>query len=287
MGLGSGAAAWGSTSAATTSALGSAFLERRKREGIEERRKREEREMKKWEIFVPEGSDGYVVYCDASRVGLGYVLMQQGKVITYTSRQLKVHEKNYPTHNLELAAVVFAPNIWRHYLYGVHVDVFTNHKILQYVFTQKELNLCWNRWLEFLKDYDMNVLYHPAKRRERGDQLSKEQADMFFKFQPQNPKDFSVNFVTRFRHSASRSRLVDFQPILNNFSGTLDDLRLTSLMLCESLKELKLTDEARMNTKPEDQSRGLNRVYLVCFSRSPLAKVESTIFPFFQPRRRI
>ena len=83
------------------------------------------------------------------------VLMQRDKVISYASRKLKVHEKNYPTHDLELAAVVFALKIWRHYLYGVHVDVFTDHKNLQYVFTQKELNLRQRRYLEFLKDYDM------------------------------------------------------------------------------------------------------------------------------------
>ena len=76
---------------------------------------------------------------------------------------LKCMRKNYPTHALELVAVVFALKIWRHYLYGVHVDVFTDHKSLQYVFTQKELNLCQRRWLEFLKDYDMSVHYHPCK----------------------------------------------------------------------------------------------------------------------------
>ncbi|WMV24596.1 hypothetical protein MTR67_017981, partial [Solanum verrucosum] len=89
--------------------------------------------------------------------------MQNGKVIAYASRQLKVHEKNYPTHDLELAAVVFALKIWRHYLHGVHVDVFTDHKSLQYVFTQKDLNLRRRRWLEFIKDYDMSVHYHPGK----------------------------------------------------------------------------------------------------------------------------
>ena len=99
---------------------------------------------------LPEGSDGYVIYCDASRVGLGCVLIKRGKVIAYASRQLKVHEKNYPTHDLNLAAVVFALKIWRHYLYDVHVDVFTNHKSLQYVFTHKELNLCYRRVLEYL-----------------------------------------------------------------------------------------------------------------------------------------
>ena len=102
-------------------------------------------------LTLPEGSDGYVIYCDACRLGLGCVLLQRGKVIAYASRKLKVHEKNYPTHDLELAAVVFSLKIWRHYLYGVHVDVFTNNKSLQYVFTQKELNLRQTRLLEFLK----------------------------------------------------------------------------------------------------------------------------------------
>ena len=88
-----------------------------------------------------------------------FLLMQRDKVISYASRKLKVHEKNYPTHDLELVTVVFAPKIWRHYLYGVHVDVFTDHKSLQYVFTQKELNIHQRRWLEFLKDYDMSVHY--------------------------------------------------------------------------------------------------------------------------------
>ncbi|WMV50002.1 hypothetical protein MTR67_043387, partial [Solanum verrucosum] len=86
-------------------------------------------------LTLPDVSYGYVIYCDASRVGLGCVLMQRGKVIAYASRQLKGHEKNYPTHDLELVAIVFALKIWRHYLYGVHVVVFTDHKSLQYVFT--------------------------------------------------------------------------------------------------------------------------------------------------------
>ena len=82
-----------------------------------------------------------MVYFDASRVVLVCVLIQHGKMITYASRELKVYEKNYLIHDLELVVVVFALKILRHYLYGVHVDMFTDHKILQYVFTQKELNL--------------------------------------------------------------------------------------------------------------------------------------------------
>ncbi|WMV50978.1 hypothetical protein MTR67_044363 [Solanum verrucosum] len=81
-------------------------------------------------LTLSEGSNGYVIYCDSSRVGLRCVLMQRGKVIAYAFTQLKVHEKNYPTHDIELAAVVFALKIWRHYFYGVHVDVFIDHKSL-------------------------------------------------------------------------------------------------------------------------------------------------------------
>jgi hypothetical protein len=98
-------------------------------------------------LTLPSGSDGFVIYSDASRKGLGCVLMQNGKVIAYASRQLKNHELNYPTHDLELAAIVFALKIWRHYLYGEKCEIFTDHKSLKYLFTQKELNLRQRRWL--------------------------------------------------------------------------------------------------------------------------------------------
>ncbi|WMV25803.1 hypothetical protein MTR67_019188 [Solanum verrucosum] len=107
------------------------------------------------------------------RIGLGCVLMQNRKVIAYASRKLKIHEKNYPTYDLELAAVRFALKIWRHYLYGIHVDVFTDHKSLQYVFNQNDLNLNQRRWIELLKDYDISVLYHPEKANVVADALSR------------------------------------------------------------------------------------------------------------------
>ena len=103
-------------------------------------------------LALPNGRDGFVVYSDALRQGLGFVLMQNDRVIAYASRQLKKHEENYLTHDLELAAVVFALKIWRHYLYGVPCKIFTDHKSLQYIFTQKELNLKQRRWLELIKD---------------------------------------------------------------------------------------------------------------------------------------
>ncbi|GKA80355.1 putative reverse transcriptase domain-containing protein [Tanacetum coccineum] len=104
-----------------------------------------------------EGSENFVVYCDASHKGLGTILMQKEKVIAYASRQLKVHEKNYTTHDLELGAVVFALKMWRHYLYGTKCVVFTDHKSLQHILDQKELNMRQRRWLELLSDYDCGI----------------------------------------------------------------------------------------------------------------------------------
>jgi hypothetical protein len=93
-------------------------------------------------LILPSGTGGFVIYSDASYKGLGCVLMQNRKVIAYSSRQVKVHECNYPTHDLELAAVVFALKIWRHYHYREHCEIYTDHKSLKYFFTQKELNMC-------------------------------------------------------------------------------------------------------------------------------------------------
>nr|GFC88214.1 putative reverse transcriptase domain-containing protein [Tanacetum cinerariifolium] len=114
-------------------------------------------------LALPEGSENFVVYCDASHKGLGAVLMQKEKVIAYASRQLKVHEKNYTTHDLELGAVVFALKMWRHYLYGTKRVVFTDHKSLQHILDQKELNMRQRRLLELLSDYDCEIRYHPGK----------------------------------------------------------------------------------------------------------------------------
>jgi hypothetical protein len=99
--------------------------------------------------------------------------MQNGKVVSYASRQLKHHERNYPTHDLELALVVHALKVWRHYLMGKHCDVFTDHKSLKYIFTQKELNMRQRRWLELIKDYDMSLQYHPGKANVVADALSR------------------------------------------------------------------------------------------------------------------
>ncbi|GJS71735.1 hypothetical protein Tco_0704576 [Tanacetum coccineum] len=126
-------------------------------------------------LALPEGSENFVVYCDASHKGLGAVLMQREKVIAYASRQLKVHEKNYTTHDLELGAVVFALKMWRHYLYGTKYVVFTDHKSLQHILDQKELNMRQRRWLELLSDYDCEIRYHPGKANVVADVLSRKE----------------------------------------------------------------------------------------------------------------
>jgi ribonuclease HI len=114
-------------------------------------------------LVLPDVHKPFSVYCDASYTGLGCVLMQEGRVVAYSSRQLKIHERNYPTHDLELAAVVHALKTWRHYLYGQKCDIYTDHKSLKYIFTQSELNMRQRRWLELIKDYELEIHYHPGK----------------------------------------------------------------------------------------------------------------------------
>ncbi|GJX86820.1 putative reverse transcriptase domain-containing protein [Tanacetum coccineum] len=119
------------------------------------------------------GSEDFVVYCDASLKGFGVVLMQREKVIAYASRQLRKNEENYTTHDLELGAVVFALRLWRHYLYGTKCTVYTDHKSLQYILDQKELNMRQRRWIELLSDYDCVIRYHPGKANVVADALSR------------------------------------------------------------------------------------------------------------------
>ncbi|GJS73171.1 putative reverse transcriptase domain-containing protein [Tanacetum coccineum] len=127
-------------------------------------------------LALPEGNDYFVVYCDASLQGLGVVLMQREKVIAYASQKLKPHKENYTTHDLELGAVIFALKIWRHYLYGTKCIVFTDHKSLQHILRQKELNMIQRRWLELLADYDCEICYHPGKANVVADALTQNEA---------------------------------------------------------------------------------------------------------------
>ncbi|GJT56473.1 putative reverse transcriptase domain-containing protein [Tanacetum coccineum] len=123
-------------------------------------------------LALPDGPKDFVVYCDVSGLGLGCVLMQRGKVIAYASRQLKIHEKNYTTHDLELGAVVFDLKILRHYLFGTKSVIYTDHKSLQHIFSQKELNMRQRRWIELFSDYDCKIRYHHGKENVVVDALS-------------------------------------------------------------------------------------------------------------------
>jgi hypothetical protein len=124
-------------------------------------------------LAQPDNTKPFEVYCDASGNGLGCVLMQDNRVIAYASRALRPHEQNYPTHDLELAAVVHALKIWRHYLMGTHCNNYTDHNSLKYIFTQADLNMRQIRWLELIKEYDLEVHYHPGKANVVADALSR------------------------------------------------------------------------------------------------------------------
>ena len=124
-------------------------------------------------LIVLEKGHRCTVYCVASKAGLGCVLMQSGRVVAYGSRQLKNHEQNYPTHDMELVAIVFALNIWRHYLYNEQFEVYSNYKSLKYIFMQWNLNMRQRMWMEFLEDYDFTLHYHPGKENVVADALSR------------------------------------------------------------------------------------------------------------------
>ncbi|GJY60263.1 reverse transcriptase domain-containing protein [Tanacetum coccineum] len=152
-------------------------------------------------LALPDGPDDFMVYCDASKQGFGSVLMQRGKVIAYASRQLKKHEKNYTTHLLELGAVVFAVKIWRHYLYGTKSVIYTDHKSLQYIFDQKDLNMRQRRWIELLSDYECEIKYHPGKANVVADALSRKE-----RLKPRRVRAMSITI-----HSGLKTKILEAQ----------------------------------------------------------------------------
>ncbi|GJW33902.1 reverse transcriptase domain-containing protein [Tanacetum coccineum] len=152
-------------------------------------------------LALPDGPDDFVVYCDASKQGFGCVLMQRGKVIAYASRQLKKHENNYTTHDLELGAVVFALKIWRHYLYGTKSVIYTDHQSLQYIFDQKDLNMRQRRWIELLSDYECEIKYHPGKANVVADALSRKE-----RLKPRRVRAMSITI-----HSRLKTKILEAQ----------------------------------------------------------------------------
>ncbi|GJW26000.1 putative nucleotidyltransferase, ribonuclease H [Tanacetum coccineum] len=152
-------------------------------------------------LALPEGADDFVVYCDASNQGFGCVLMQRNKVITYVSRQLKIHEKNYTTHDLELGAVVFALKMWRHYLYGTKSVIYTGHKSLHHIFDKKELNMHQRRWIELFSDYNYEIRYHPGKANIVADALSRKKW-----MKPRRARTMSMTI-----HSSIKAKILEAQ----------------------------------------------------------------------------
>ncbi|GJR38616.1 putative nucleotidyltransferase, ribonuclease H [Tanacetum coccineum] len=196
-------------------------------------------------LTLPSGTGGYQIYSDASKKGLGCVLMQHGKVIAYASRQLKPYEENYPTHDLELAAVVFALKIWRHYLYGETCDIFTDHKSLKYIFTQKELNMRQRRWLELLKDYEANIHYHPGKANVVANALSRKNSGTMacLKIQPEIIKDLElmeVELVVRGSEGYIASLKIEPNLILRIKEAQKEDGELWSVV--QNMKNAILTE---------------------------------------------
>ena len=177
-------------------------------------------------LALPEEAKLFTVYCDTSRIGLSCVLMQNGKVIAYASRQLRKHEENYPTHDLELAVVIFALRIWRHYLYGEKCQIYTDHKSLQHIQQQKELNMRQRRWIELLKDYVCQILYHLGKANVVVDALSRKSIESLVHVAKQK-KEMVRKLCKLFSEELSLEML-ETQPMTARFwvrSKLIDEIR--------------------------------------------------------------
>ncbi|GKA33617.1 putative reverse transcriptase domain-containing protein [Tanacetum coccineum] len=170
-------------------------------------------------LTLPDGVEDFVVNCDASNQGLGCVLMQRGKVIAYASRQLKIHEKNYTTHDLELGADVFALKTWRHYLYGTKSVIYTDHKILQHIFDQKELNMRQRRWIKLFSDYECKIRRHAGKANVVADTLSRKE-----RLKPRRVRAMAMTIQTRMRKKiqAAQSEALKQENILAESLHGLD-----------------------------------------------------------------
>ncbi|GJT58648.1 putative nucleotidyltransferase, ribonuclease H [Tanacetum coccineum] len=160
-------------------------------------------------LALLEGPNDIVVYCESSNQGFGCVLMQRNKVITYASIKLKIH-KNYTTNDLELGAVVFALKTWRHYLYGTKSVIYTDHKSLQHIFDQKELNMRQRRWIELFSNYDCEIRYHPGKANVVADALSRKE-----RMKPRRARAMIMTI-----HSSIKARILEAQSKVSKGANT-------------------------------------------------------------------
>jgi hypothetical protein len=192
---------------------------------------------------MPDLQKSFDIYCDASRQGLGCVLMQEGQVISYASRQLRKHELNYPTHDLELAVVVHALKIWRHYVMGTKCQIYTDHKSLKYIFTQKDLNLRQHRWLELIKDYDLEIHYHPGKANLVADALNRKghaNMAMDYQFSDELVKEFESLNLKGVAHAEGVTLEVQSTLEQEIRKGQLDDAGIQKIK--ESMKQGEAPD---------------------------------------------
>ncbi|KAL4273113.1 hypothetical protein GQ457_13G015450 [Hibiscus cannabinus] len=187
-------------------------------------------------LVQPESGKEFIMYSDASHSGLGCVLMQGDNVVAYASRQLKPHELNYPTHDLELAAIVYTLKIWRHYLYGEKCHMFTDHKSLKYLLTQKDLNLRQRRWMELLKDYDLVINYHPGKANVVADALS----------QKSNSASLAIN--THFRLTKERELLSELH-VQSDLVSQIKELQKMDMELQKIVTNLEAKHNSEFSVK--------------------------------------
>ena len=197
-------------------------------------------------LTIPSGSGGFVVYSDASHQGLGCVLMQHGKVIAYASRQLKPYERSYLTHDLELAAVVFALKIWRHFLFCETCEIFTDHKSLKYLFSQKELNMRQRRWIELLKDYDCIIQYHPGKANVVADALSRKSVGSLAAI-----KGCQRQLLGDLRSLQVHIRVLDSGALVTNFRVQPNLVGRIKALQKNDLNLVQLMEDVKKGSKPD------------------------------------
>jgi hypothetical protein len=189
---------------------------------------------------MPDMEKPFSIYCEASSQGLGCVLMQDGHVVAYASRQLRKHVENYPTHDLELAVMVHALKIWRHCIIGKRCEVYSEHKSLKYIFTQPDLNLRQRRWLELIKDYDLGINYHLDKANVVADALCKRpHLNMLVtrEFLPEFCKEFEKLNLGWVSNTKVVEMEVDSMLEQNIRKGQLDDAKIQEIK--EQIKEDK------------------------------------------------
>ena len=195
-------------------------------------------------LTIPERNEGFVVYKDTLRQGLGYVLMQKDWVVAYASWQFMPHELNYPTHDLQPVVVILALKIWGHYLYGAKCEIYADHKSLKHIFTQKALNLRQRWWLDLLKDYTLEIKCHPGKANVVADALIRK------------PRGVVASLLITNRNMLSGLDALRIEVILPAGQSQLAALQITSYVV-DRIKERQKEDPELMKlSKKMEEGKG-------------------------------